>query len=511
MKILVIDAGGSGIRAVIFDELGQIVAREHEKTPPLIPEPGAMEHDPDVLWNALLSVTNRVMETAEQDPADIVAMGLCNQRASFLLWDRATGKPLTNLINWADIRSVKTCDEANRNPKWKLMKGGAKFVSKITGNAMLTAASLLTFTTDHTTIRLKWLLDQQPELRRRCKAGEIKFGTLDTWFIHKLTGGKEHLTDYTNAGATGLFNPFDLKWNKIFAELFDIDLSIFPEVKDTNGEFGMTDPNAFNGLAIPIRADAGDQMAALFGQRCFEPGSVKISQGSGAFVDFNVGEKPKLSKRGLFPFISWRINGKINFMLEGFVATAGTLIDWLGEGIGLSDTPQELNKLAAECTDTDGVVFVPTNSGMRFPNFNPDARGCIFGLSLSTHKRNVARAVLEGIALSLYDVIHGMRADTKLPITSLKVDGGVSKSDILLQCLADFANVTVHRAPEADMTATGIAYLAGLSVGIWKDFNELNQIEQNYQKFTPQMASGQRDRKLQDWRKAVNAVLSVYS
>lgn len=511
MKILVIDAGSSGIRAIIFDEYGQIMAREHEKTPPLTSEPGALEHDPEVLWNSLLSVTKRVMETSKQDPAEIVAMGLCNQRASFLLWDRATGKPLTNLINWADVRAAKTCDEANRNPKWKLMKGVAKVASKITGNAMLTTASLLNFTTDHTTIRLKWLLNQQPDIRRRCKAGEIQFGTLDTWFIHKLTNGKVHATDYSNASATGLFSPFNLKWAKIIMDLFDIDMNIFPEVKDTNADFGTTDPDVFNGNAIPIRADAGDQMAALFGQRCFEPGSIKISQGSGAFVDLNVGEKPKLSKRGLFPLISWRINGKINYMLEGFVATVGTLIDWLGQGIGLSDTPEVLNELAAECTDTEGVLFVPTNSGMRFPYFNPDARGCIFGLSMSTHRRHVARAVLEGIALSLYDVIHGMEIDTKVPIKSLKVDGGVSKSDILLQSLADFANLTVHRAPEPDMTATGIAYIAGLSAGIWKDFNDLKQIEQNYQIFEPKMAEIDRQKKVSAWSKAVQTVLSVYS
>jgi glycerol kinase len=510
-KILVIDSGGSGIRAMIFDERGQIVAREYEKTPPITSEPGALEHDPEVLWQALLSVTKRLIAGQKISSKDIAAMGICNQRSSFVLWEKATGKPLTKLISWADVRAAKTCDAMNHNPKWRQLKGLAKFASVLTGKAMFTATSLLNFTTDHASIRLKWVLDQDPALRARCKTGEIRFGTLDTWFIHKLTGGKVHATDVTNAGATGLYNPFDLMWNDIFFKLFDIDASLFPEVKDSNGDFGTTDPNTFTGLSIPIRAAAGDQMAALFGQRCFEPGSVKISQGSGAFVDLNVGPTPKLSKRGLNPLIAWRINGKINYMLEGFVATAGTLIDWLGSGIGLSDTPKVLNELAAECSDTAGVVFVPTNSGIRFPYFNPEARGCIFGLSLSTHKRHVARAVLEGIALSLHEVIYGMASDTKVPITTLKVDGGVSKSDILLQCLADFGNVSVMRAPEPDMTATGIAYMAGLGAGIWKDLDDLKKIEQKYQAFEPKMPAPDRERKLGEWKKAIHAVLDVYS
>nr|MDO8086602.1 FGGY family carbohydrate kinase [Candidatus Sigynarchaeum springense] len=510
-KILVIDSGGSGIRAMLFDDSGQIIAREYEKTPHTTPEPGAVEHDPEMLWQALLAVSKRLLSGQKGASKDIVAMGLCNQRASFLLWDKATGESITRLINWADVRAAKTCDAMNHDKKWLQLKGLAKFASILTGKPMYTASSLLNFTTDHASIRLKWLLDKEPALRARCKAGEVRFGTLDTWFIHKLTGGKVHATDVTNAGATGLYNPFELKWNQIFLDLFDIDASLFPEVKDSNGDFGTTDPDVFNGLSIPIRAAAGDQMAALFGQRCFEPGLVKISQGSGAFVDLNVGPKPKLSKRGLLPMISWRINGKVNYLLEGIVATAGTLIDWLGGGIGLSDTPKVLNELAAECTDTAGVIFVPANAGIRFPYFNPEARGCIFGLTLATHKKHVARAVLEGIALSLYDVIHGMEVDTKVPITALKVDGGVSKSDILLQCLADFANIKVMRAPEPDMTATGIAYLAGLGAGIWKDLDDLKKIEQKYQTFEPKMSETDRQKKLADWKKAVHAVLGVYS
>ncbi|MHA1682251.1 MAG: glycerol kinase 5 [Promethearchaeota archaeon] len=509
--ILAIDSGGTNIRAILFNgDDGSIIAREQEKTPPITSEPGALEHNPEVLWTAFQSVTKKLFAQPGVNPSDITAMGICNQRASFVLWEEKTGKPLTKLISWADVRAAKICEEMNNAPKWKKLKLLSKIFSKF-GSTMLTATSMLEYTTDHATVRLNWILDKEPGLRARCKNGEIKFSTLDSWFIYKLTNGAVHATDYTNAGATGLFNPFDLKWNDVFIKLFDFDASMFPEVRDTNGDFGSTDPGHFHNLSIPIRAAAGDQQAALFGHCCFEPGAVKVSQGSGAFVDMNVGPKPKLSKRGLFPLIGWRVNGSISYMLEGYVATAGTLIDWLGEGIGLSDTPKVLNELAAETTDTEGVVFVPTNSGIRFPYFNPDARGCLFGMSLSTHRKHVARAVLEGIALSIYDVLEGMERDTKVPIKTLKVDGGVSQSDILLQCLANFSGITVQRAPEADMTATGVAYLAGLGAGVWKDKKELLGLEKNYSVFEPEMDGKLREDKLSAWKKAINAVLSVYT
>ncbi|MHA1791680.1 MAG: glycerol kinase 5 [Promethearchaeota archaeon] len=508
--ILAIDSGGSGIKAILFDENGKIVERVRESTPPITNEPGAIEHDPQFLWKSLVSASKKVLEKKRIDPRDLASIGICNQRASFVLWDATTGEPLTNLISWADVRASKTLEVIKKNPKWKRLKSLSRFLSKLTNNTMLTATSLLEFTTDHASVRLKWLLDNNPDLKKKNKLGELKFGTLDSWFIYKLTGKEVHATDYTNAGATGLFNPFELKWNKIFMNLFDFNIEIFPTVKDSNGDFGVTSDEFFNGKAVPIRAVMGDQMAALFGQRCFQPGSVKISQGSGAFVDMNVGKKPKLSKRGLLPMISWSINGKVNYMLEGFVATAGTLIDWLGQGIGLSDTPKILNELAAQTNDTEGVIFVPTNAGIRFPYFNPNAKGCIFGLSLATHKRHVARAVLEGIALSIHEVVSGMENDTKIKIKNIKVDGGVSKSDILLQSLANFTNITVQRAPELDMTATGIAYMAGLGAKVWQNINEIEDLNMDYSTFEPKMSAEKRNEKLTAWKKAITAVLSLY-
>ena len=507
---MAIDSGSTGLRAVIFDKKGQIIAREYEKTTAFYPKVGWIEHDPLDLWHSLLAIVNRIFERTDVSPKDIAAIGIANQRASFTLWERDSGDPIINFINWADVRAADTCNQMNKNKRWRLLKKFAWVASKATGNTMLTATSMLNFTTDHVTTRLKWILDHTNGLRERCKKGEIAFGTIDSWFIYKLTGGQVHATDYSNAAA-GLLNPFELKWNKILFSIFNIPLEILPELKDTNGNFGNTDPTLFQGAEIPIRAACGDQQAALFGQCCFNKGDVKISQGSGSFVDMNVGEKGKLSKRGLFPLIAWVIDGKGTYMLEGFVATAGTLIDWLGQGIGLSDTPKILNEYAAKCEDTEGVIFIPTPSGIRFPYFSPKARGSILGLSLSTHRSHVARAVFEGIALRLVDILEGLEKDTKIPIQSLRADGGVSKSDIMLQCLADFANLEVIRAPEPDMTATGAAYLAGLSVGYWQDRNQLQEIYSslNPRHFYPQLDNDTRIVKVTHWKKALKAVLSI--
>ncbi|MFW9904671.1 MAG: glycerol kinase 5 [Candidatus Thorarchaeota archaeon] len=508
--ILAIDSGSAGIRAVLFNKKGEIVAREYEKTTALYPKAGWIEHDPIELWQSLLIVVGRIFERSDVVPKDIEAIGIANQRASFTLWERDTGKPVINFINWADVRATDTCDQMNKNKKWRLLKKFAWVISRITRNTMLTATSMLNYTTDHVTVRLRWVLDNVNGLYDRCKAGEIAFGTIDSWFIYKLTGGKVHAIDYSNA-ATGLLNPFELKWNGPILWIYGIPKEILPELKETNGDFGTTESSLFQGVEIPIRAACGDQQAALFGHCCFEKGDIKISQGSGSFVDMNVGEKGKLSKRGLFPLIAWVIDGKGTYMLEGYVATAGTLIDWLGQGIGLSDTPKILNEYAAKCKDTEGVIFIPTPSGIRFPYFSPNARGTILGLSLSTHRSHVARAVFEGIALRLVDILEGLEKDTKIPIRSLRADGGVSKSDIMLQCLADFANLEVVRAPEPDMTATGAAYLAGLSIGFWQDRGQLQEIysSQKPDHFSPLMNPQMRVTKIEHWKKALEAILSI--
>ena len=506
--ILGIDAGSTGIRALIFDRQGLIVSRHYRHLPARHPEDGAAEYDPETLWQGLLEVVREALG-AGLDPGSIEAMGICNQRATFCLWERETGKPVIPFIGWQDVRGADIADRMNSVFLWRGLKTVAWIVRKLTGSPMMTTTSMLRITTDHASCRLKWVFSRNPGLQERCRNGEILFGTLDTWFIYRLTGGAAHVTDYSNASATAMFNPFALKWNRILCGIFGIPLAVFPRVADTDSLFGETLPSLFNGVSIPIHAVCGDQQAALFGHCCFDAGEVKISQGTGAFVDINVGPKEKLSKRGLFPLIAWKIGRRPTYMLEGYMATAGALIDWLGYGMGLSNTPKALNDYAAECTDTEGVIFIPTPSGIRFPFFNPRMRATILGLSLATHRRHLARAVLEGIALRVLDIIEGIEKDAKVEVISLKVDGGVSKSDILLQCLADFADLTVKRAPEADMTATGAAYMAGLGCGFWHDLDELRGLGAEYDTFTPNMSPEKRKAKIDRWRRAVRAVLSV--
>ena len=505
--ILSIDSGGTGIRAILFNRSGEIVEKEYEKTLPSTPVSGAIEHDPEVLWDALKSVVDKVFAKSEYSAEEVAAIGITNQRASFCLWERETGKPVSPLISWADVRCADMVEKMNKDFKYRAFRTFTKLISKLTNNVMLNVAGMLKLTSSHAVVRLYWLFKEKPELLKRAEKGELMFGTLDTWFIYKLTAHKKHLTDVTNAAATSMYNHFQFEWNSIICSIFKIPMNIFPEVKENIDDFGMTEKSLW-GVKIPIKAVAGDQMASLFGHCSFEKGSAKISQGSGAFVDINVGEKPKLSKRGLFPLLAWKINGKTTYMLEGIVATAGTLIDWLGKGMGLADTPKVLNEFASQTEDTNGVIFIPTPSGINFPYFDARMRASVFGLSLSTHRRHLARAVLEGIAMRDVEIMLGIEQDTDIDIKSIRVDGGVSKSDILLQILSDLADVRVERAPESDMTATGVGYLAGIGAGFWQQ-KDLTNFCSNYDVFEPKIDEETRKTKIERWKKAVKAARLV--
>lgn len=508
--ILAVDVGGTVTRALLVDKGGGVIARTSAHTHTISPEGGATEHSPEEIYQAVRAVMLDLLASPVLREREVAALGLSVQRGTFCLWDRETGEAFTNFISWSDVRAAAQAIQMNRNVIWKIVQLGAGLLSRITGSTFLMAASQLKFVTDHVITRLLWIFSRHPEYRSMAKDGTLLFGTLDTYLVYRLTEGIVHATDASNAAASSLYNPFDLKWNGLFQRIFKIPREMLPEVRDTAGDFGMTSPNELGGHALPIRAVVGDQMAALFGHCCFAPGEVKISQGSGSFVDVNVGAKGKGSRRGLFPLIAWQIEGKATYMLEGSVATAGRLIDWLGQGIGLSDTPKVLNEFASQTEDTNGVVFVPTPAGVRFPYFNPNAKGTIFGLSLSTHRRHVARAVLEGIAHRIVDILEGIRKDTRQEIVRIKVDGGVSQSDILLQILADLSGFEVERAPEVDMTAVGAAYLAGLYIGYWESLDELRSLSRNYRTFHPSISEKERKLRHSRWRKAIRTVVRMY-
>ena len=504
--ILSIDAGSTGLRVALMNRSGRFIASEYEQTPASHPEEGATEHNPVLLWEVLQGVLKKLMAASGIPPSKIAGIGITNQRSSFCFWDKETGIPLTPFINWQDVRAAEVAEAMNRSLFFKVLKVAAGAIGRVTRMTMMVATSLLKFNTDHTITKVRWLLDRDPVLEKRCRDGLALFGTLDTWFIYKLTGGIEHLTDVTNASSTAMFNPFDLIWNPIFCKLFRIPMNIFPEVRDTAGDFGWTVPGIL-GESIPIGCAVGDQQSSLFGHTCFDSGEVKISLGSGAFVNINVGKKGRVSRRGLFPLICWRVSGEICYMLEGQLATLGTMIDWACGKMGWFRDPQELNRLAAACEDSGGIWILPTLSGIRFPYFQPRLRGGVIGLDLSSRPEQLARALINGFAHRLTDILEGVEKDTGVRVTSIKVDGGVSQSGILLQTLADLTGCRVYRASEPEVTARGAAYLAGLSTGFWEDSASLKNLDIEYFPFIPVKTGQWREMERLKWRKTVKKQL----
>lgn len=503
--VMALDSGSTGIRAIIFDKEGKLIAKKYEETPPITPKQGWIEHDPIQLWEQTKSVIKEALSAAKTNADEIAAIGITNQRGSFTLWERDTGKPICNLINWADIRASETADAANKSKKWKRLQSMAKLVYFLTRSASMLQASIIKFNPDMASIRLKWYFDNNPDIRERAKKGEICFGTIDSWLIYNLTGGSKggkHVTDCSNASVTGLYDSFKTEWHKIVLPMFDIPMMALPEVRDTSCVFGQTDPELF-GAQIPIGSAVGDQMAAMFGQCCFNKGDVKISHGSGSFVDINTGSKARVSGKGLYSLIAWRLNGKCTYMLEGTNAMTGTMIDWAINHFHAADTPQQLDQRAASVSDSEGVYIVPALSGIRFPYFDSFARGIAIGLSLQTRNPHFCRAILEGIGFRSKDVIDIVESELKIHINDIDVDGGVSNSDPLLQFSADILNKKIFRPEQKEMTALGAAYLAGLSVGFWNDLDELKQLHKADRVFEPNMDEETRVKKYKRWQDAV--------
>lgn len=498
--ILSIDAGGTGIRAVLMDRTGALIRQSYLPTPISHPAPGATEHDPEEVWSVCRKVISLLFEGEGAAYLPLVeAVGLTNQRSTFCFWDPVTGKPATPFINWQDVRAASTAEAMNRNPLWRGMRKIAAIMAAVTGSTIMKATSMLVFNTDHSLTKVKWLLDRTPGLKERCRSREVVFGTVDSWLIYKLTGGRAHLTDLTNASSTSMYNPFDLKWNPIFCRLFDIPMAMFPEVKESSDDYGSLDPEIL-GRSIPITSAIGDQQAALFGHRCFRLGEVKVSMGSGGFVNINVGPKGKVSRRGLFPLIGWSYRGNLAYMLEGQVATMGTFIDWMVNKLGFFSSPAEINELAASREDAEDLLVIPTPSGLRFPYFQPQRRASFGMLEFRHDRTHFARGIIEGLAHRVLDILEGIREDTGTEFKVMKVDGGVSRSDPLLQCLADLSGVTVERAPDHEITIRGAAYLAGLKVGFWKSDEEITSLALGYQAFSPSRSAEWAAERRQFWK-----------
>lgn len=485
--ILSFDAGTTSSRAIIFDKKGQIINVAQKEFQQIYPKAGWVEHDPMEIWASQSGVAREVLEKSAIRPDQIVGIGITNQRETTIVWDKNTGKPVYNAIVWQCRRTASYCE--------RLKEKG--WIDKIRDKTGLVVDAYFSAT------KIAWILDNVEGAREKAERGDLLFGTVDTWLVWNLTRGKVHVTDYSNASRTMLFNIKDLKWDDEILEVLNIPKSMMPEVKDSSCIYGYTDEHTYGGARIPIAGIAGDQQAALFGQNCFKPGMVKNTYGTGCFVLMNTGQEMIRSKNGLLTTIAWGIDGKVSYALEGSVFIAGAAIQWLRDELRLVyDSPQS-EYYANKIEDTDGVVVVPAFTGLGAPYWDMYARGGIFGLTRGTKREHLVRATLESLAYQSKDVIEAMQEDAKIPLAYLRVDGGASANNFLMQFQADMLNTEVHRPRTLETTSLGAAYLAGLAVGYWKDLDEISEDFSIDRTFKPQMSQEKRDKNYKYWKKAI--------
>ena len=484
--IMALDAGTTSNRCILFDQEGRVRAAAQKEFPQIFPRPGWVEHDAREIWATQLGVAVEAMGKIGATAADITAIGITNQRETTVVWDRATGEPVYNAIVWQCRRTSAYCDELKA-------RGYAEAIRRKTG---------LVVDAYFSGPKIRWILDNVPGARRRAEAGELLFGTVETWLIWLLTGGRVHVTDYSNASRTMLFNINTLDWDEELLDLMDIPRSMLPTPVPSSQVYGETDPGFF-GRSIPIAGAAGDQQAALFGQACFTPGQAKNTYGTGCFLLMNTGDKPVFSSSGLVTTVAWGLGSRVSYALEGSIFVAGAAIQWLRDEMRLIDSAADSEYHAGKVSDTAGCYVVPAFTGLGAPYWDQYARGAIVGLTRGVNKNHIIRATLESIAYQVSDVLEAMRADSGIALTSLKVDGGASSNNVLMQLQADILQVTVHRPVCVETTALGAAYLAGLAVGYWSSQEEIARNWAVDRTFLPAITTQERDKKLQGWKRAV--------
>jgi glycerol kinase len=483
--ILVIDEGTTGTRAVIVDRDSRIRASAYAEFTQFHPAPDRVEHDADEIWQATLAMITKALAEGNLTLADIAAIGITNQRATTVVWDRASGNPIAPAIVWQDTRTadfIETIREA-----W------ADKAYAHTGWALAPVYSSLS---------LRWILENVPGARAKAEAGQLAFGTIDSWLIHRLTGGKVHAVAASNASVTGSYDLANGEWYGEWLDYLGIPLSLFPEVRDDSGDFGTTDP-AVLGAAIPITGAIADQHAALFAQGCIEPGTVKCTHGTGTFLDMNVGSALAVGAAGLNTIIAWRMGGATTYGLEGYAAVTGSAVQWLRDGAHLIASSAETEALATAVSDNGGVYFVPALTGLSAPYWDSYARGMIIGITPGTSREHLVRATLEGIVFATKDFLETMRRESGVSIRSIKVDGGASRNNFLLQFQADMLDAEVVRPVNSEATSLGAAYMAGLAVGYWASPADCFAGQQVERVFRPQMRADQRDRLYAEWTEAV--------
>ena len=484
--IMALDAGTTSNRCILFDEKGEICSIAQKEFTQYFPKPGWVEHDANEIWSSQLGVAVEAMAKLGIGADDIAAIGITNQRETTIVWDKSTGEPVYNAIVWQCRRTSEYCDTLKD-------KGLTDKFREKTG---------LIIDAYFSGTKLKWILDNVDGVRERAEKGELLFGTVETWLIWKLTKGKAHVTDYSNASRTLLFNIKDLTWDKEILEELNIPESMLPEPKPSSCVYGYSDASFF-GKEIPIAGAAGDQQAALFGQTCFNPGEAKNTYGTGCFMLMNTGETPVYSQNGLVTTIAWGLDGKVNYALEGSIFVAGASIQWLRDELRIIESAADSEYMAKKVKDTNGCYVVPAFTGLGAPYWDQYARGTIVGLSRGVNKYHIIRATLESIGYQVNDVLHAMKADSGIDLAALKVDGGASANDFLMQFQSDIINAPVKRPSCVETTAMGAAYLAGLAVGYW---NSKEDVIKNWaidKVFTPAMDGEDREEKIKGWNKAV--------
>jgi len=488
--ILSLDQGTTSSRAIIFNKKAEIKSVAQEEFTQFFPQPSWVEHDATEIWRSQLKVAKAAIRKLKLKPKDIAAIGITNQRETTLVWDKETGEPIHRAIVWQDRRTASICDLLKK-------KGLTSYVRKNTG---------LVIDAYFSGTKIKWILDNVKGARKRAEKGELLFGTIDSWLVYKLTGGKVHITDYTNASRTMIYNIKNLEWDKKLLKVLNIPEAMLPEVKDSSKVYGHTDPKLF-GAEIPIAGIAGDQQAALFGQACYKKGMAKNTYGTGCFMLMNTGNEMVTSKAGLLTTIAWGLNGKVTYALEGSVFIAGAAIQWLRDGLKIIDESTDSEFYAMKVEDTGGVYVVPAFAGLGAPYWDMYARGAIYGLTRGTRKAHLVRATLESLAYQTRDVLDAMKKDSKVNLTTLRVDGGASANDLLMHFQADILGTTVQRPEVIETTALGAAYLAGLAVGYWKK----SEISKNWkidESFEPEMDNKERTKLYKGWQDAVKRTMS---
>ncbi|KAM5291843.1 glycerol kinase 5 [Ctenodactylus gundi] len=507
--VLGLDVGSSVIRCHVYDRTARVRGSSAQKVENIYPQPGWVEIDPDVLWTQFVAVIKDAVKDAGIQMSQVVGLGISTQRSTFITWNKKTGNHFHNFISWQDLRAAELVKSRNNSLLLKLIHKFSRLLHFFTRNKRLLAVSGFTFTTQQASFRLSWILQNMPEVKNAVEEENCCFGTIDTWLLHKLTKGSTYATDFSNASTTGIFDPYKMCWSGLLTSLASIPLSVLPPIKDTSYNFGSVDEEIF-GVPIPIVALVGDQQSAMFGECCFQTGDVKLTMGTGTFLDINTGGDPQRTIGGFYPLIGWKIGPEVVCLAEGNAGDTGTAIKW-AQQLDLFTDASETEKMAKSLEDSEGVYFVPSFSGLQAPLNDPCACASFMGLKPSTSKYHLVRAILESIAFRNKQLYEIMQKEIDIPVTKIRADGGVCRNGFVMQMTSDLINENIDRPADFDMSCLGAASLAGLAVGFWADKEELKKLRQSEMVFKPQKKWQDYERDMENWVEAVRRSMNWYS